>query len=297
MTYYLLELLKLFSRIELKDVFDVAIVAILIYAVILFIRQTKTYFIVYAAVTLFLLNYFANLLNLSLVRIIFQPLLTFIIVIFAVVFQREIRRFFVWFSIVGRRSFVERKIAISSGVTNNIVDAVVTLAERKVGALIVFAGDYPLETLVEGGYALDGRVSVPLLLSIFDPSTPGHDGAVVIDNNKVKRFGTHLPLAENIGRVNSFGTRHRAALGLSERTDAMILVVSEERGTISIAEGGEIEVVSNPREVENRIIGFMKENIVDDSQGGVWPYMVERHLWSKILAIGLAILAWFFFVY
>jgi hypothetical protein len=118
-----------------------------------------------------------------------------------------------------------------------------------------------------------------------------------VDNNRIKRFGAHLPLAENLGKTSRFGTRHRAALGLSERTDALIVVVSEEKGTISVAEGGDLITLDDPRELENRIASFMKENIVDDNRGGVWQYLIKRHLWSKVAAGLLAILAWFFFIY
>jgi diadenylate cyclase len=97
---------------------------------------------------------------------------------------------------------------------------------------------------VQGGIALDGQVSTPLLLSIFDPSSLGHDGVVIVEADRVRKFGVHLPLAERFEHYGHMGTRHRAALGLAERSNALVVAVSEEHGTISVASGGELRALT-----------------------------------------------------
>ena len=107
----------------------------------------------------------------------------------------------------------------------------------------------PIESHVEGGIALDGRLSEPLLLSLFDPSSPGHDGAVILRGAQIERFAVHLPLSVNRAALGPGGTRHAAALGLSERCDAICIVVSEERGTVSVARDGLLRVLARPQDL------------------------------------------------
>ncbi len=285
----------MFDILSLSDVFDILIVALFIYAVLIFIKQTRSYFIFYALVFLFAAYSLSQYFSLSLTRQLVQPLLTFIIVIFVVVFQREIRRFFVWTTANGRRWSIERQLSRSTEMVKDVVDAVIQMAKQRIGALIVFAGDDSLDLVAEGGYLLEGRVSIPLLLSIFDATSPGHDGAVIIDNYRIKRFGSHLPLAENLGKVSDYGTRHRAALGISERTDALTIVVSEEKGTISVAEGGQIIMVEDDTLLENRLREFLKEN--EPQPSSVWQVAIKHNLWAKVVAVVVAIILWFVLVY
>ena len=111
----------------------------------------------------------------------------------------------------------------------------------------------PIDSHVEGGIPLDGRLSEPLLLSIFDPSSPGHDGAVILRGAQLERFAVHLPLSANRAALGPGGTRHAAALGLSERCDATCIVVSEERGTVSIARDGAIRVLARPQDLAHEL--------------------------------------------
>ncbi len=286
---YLNHLIGIFS---LKDGLDIIIVAILIYVVILFLKQTRSYLVFYTVLLFLVGTYIAGRLDLTLTRQLLQPLLTFFILIFAIIFQKDIRRFFEWFFISGRRLAQQKKLSMSNEVANIIVRAVEEMAKKKMGAIIVFPGDYPLESVVDGGFSLDGKVTRPLLLSIFDTTSPGHDGAVIIENNRVRRFGVHLPLAdaEKYQGFGKAGTRHRAAAGVTEKTDAIAIVVSEERGEISIAESGVLRVAESSDELEAVVKNFIKENI--EVGNSFWDYFLVKNWNAKILSLGLALAAW-----
>jgi DNA integrity scanning protein DisA with diadenylate cyclase activity len=164
-----------------------------------------------------------------------------------------------------------------------------------VGALIVITGNFRLEGIIEGGWPLNGQISMPLILSIFDPSSPGHDGAIVIEGDVVKKFGVHLPLAENFQAFGNLGTRHRAALGLAQKSDAMVIVVSEERGTISLAYKGNIKVVENISELQKQIEKFVKEKF--PSKTIPLKNIFIRNLKEKVLSIVIALILWILLIY
>lgn len=278
----------------LKDLLDILLVALLLYIVLIFIRQTRSYFIIYTLVFLSGVYYLATWLDLGLTRQIFQPFLTFSVFLFAIVFQRDLRRFFDWFFISGRKWMWDKNRTRGVEVTDLIIRAVEMMAKSKTGALIVLPGDYPLESLIEGGNQLDGRVSVPLLLSIFDPTSPGHDGAVIIDNNRLRRFGVHLPLAENYQGFDKAGTRHRAGAGITERSDALAIIVSEERGEISVAEGGVLTLIKNKEDLERRLVEFIKENKEPPADSS-WHYFWAKNTYIKVASVSLAVLFWLAF--
>lgn len=285
-----------FPVLQLRDLVDISIVALIIYLIIAFIHQSRSYFILYVLLFLFGVNYLARELNLSLTRQIFQPLLTFVLLFFVVVFQREIRRFFEWFSAHGRRLTAQRQMALSSDSARTIADTVFEMAEKKTGAIIVLAGDYSLDQKTEGGFLLDGRISRPLLLSIFDSNSPGHDGAAIVSNNRIRKFGVHLPLAEKFSKFATLGTRHRATAGITQRTDSAAIVVSEERGEISWSEEGELIKIASAGELERRVAGFLKENLESSAFSG-WHNWLTEHWPSKVLSIFLSFVLWSVFVY
>ena len=146
-------------------------------------------------------------------------------------------------------------------VTDTLTETVAHLADQHTGALIAIRGHQPWERLLRGGIRLDGRLSQPLLVSIFDDSTPGHDGVVLLEGDRVTRFAVHLPLTENLPEASRFGgTRHAAALGLAEQCDALVIVVSEERGTISVAEGEHITELATASELKERLTHFWQRH-------------------------------------
>ena len=278
----------------LKGFFDILIVAILIYAVLIFIKQTHSFFILWGLLILFGIGLLSKVFDLGLTSRFFESFLPSFFIIFVIIFQKEVRHFFEWFLRSNGKSGAS-KIPLSSRVSRMIIDAVDDLAKKKIGALIVLAGRFRLEGYLEGGWVLGGHVSTPLLLSIFDPDSAGHDGAVIIENNLVKKFGVHLPLAENFQRFGDLGTRHRSALGLAQKTDALIIVVSEERGTISLARNGSIEQLSDIAALQRTIDNFIKEKF--PAQKIPLQNIFTRNIAEKAASLALAVVFWLLFIF
>lgn len=287
-------LAKLQEAFGYRDAVDILIVAFLVYLVIVLLKRTHSFFILGGIILLFLLYLLAQFsgffLTVILLRYFFLQFLIFILV---VIFQKELRNFFEWIFVLGR--FPRRKTKYLSSLTaSEITDSLEHLAKNKIGALIVLTGQEPLGRFIEGGQSLDGYVSKPLLLSIFDPSSPGHDGAIVIEGDRVKKFGTHLPLAEKFSAYNHLGTRHRSALGLSQRCDALVLVVSEERGSISLAYHGELRVVEETSQLVQEIQRFVS---IETEDRAPWREWFAHNTKEKGMALAIAILLWLTLVF
>jgi uncharacterized protein (TIGR00159 family) len=159
------------------------------------------------------------------------------VLVLVVVFQEDLRRGLEQLAVWGLR---RRSRAAPPDVVDTLVGAVRRLMADRTGALIVIPGREPIERHVAGGIPLEARISEPLLLSLFDPHSPGHDGAVTVEGDRVSQFAVHLPLSSDSSQLAGSGTRHAAGLGLAERSDALCIVVSEERGTVSIARDGRL---------------------------------------------------------
>jgi hypothetical protein len=170
------------------------------------------------------------------------------------------------------------------------------MATNKIGALMAVAGHESLDRHTDGGHDIGGRISAPLLLSIFDPHSIGHDGAVVLDQGRIERFGVHLPISKNRKEIRGRGTRHSAALGLSECADALILVVSEERGIVSVAENGKLAEMPTPDALRARLDGFLREKFPEQT-APLWKRYVMHHGGLKLVSVALAVLAWFALAY
>lgn len=258
---------------ESRNLFDVLIISFLIFLAIKFLRETHSLPVMIGVLTLFVFYGFALLFDLSLTILVFRSIFGIFLVLVAIIFQRELRRFFstFGFSAVARRLVHPRETIIEI-----IIRAVSRLAREKIGALLVFPGREPIERHFEGGYRLNGEISEPLLLSIFDKTSPGHDGAAVIEENRVKKFAVHLPLAEKIEKENIFGLRHRAALGLAEHSDALIIAVSEEKGTVSVARNGQIEQLKNDDELRKKLFYFYGERLSQSGIAGIWRWFLRN---------------------
>lgn len=283
-----------FQYVQLMDLLDILIVSIFIYLVIILLKRTKSYFVISGLIILFAIYSLSYALQLQLTTTILKYFFTFSAVIIVILFQKEWRSFFEWISILGM--FGGRKNAKPKAVDvliKTIYESIVYLAQHSVGALIIMPGLQRVDHFIEGGVVLNGRVSTPLLLSLFDASSPGHDGGVVIENDLIKRFSTHLPLADK--PIAERGTRHRAALGLAERCDAFIIVVSEERGEISIARNGVLQKVSI-EEFHQKLEEFYKVE-KERSTMETWKMWLLHHTKEKFIAVCVAIILWFLLIF
>jgi hypothetical protein len=170
------------------------------------------------------------------------------------------------------------------------------LAETRTGALVAIRGREPWDSLITGGIPLGGAVSQPLLYSIFHPDTAGHDGAVLMEGDRVTRFGAHLPLATTLPPASrAGGTRHAAALGLAQQCDALLIVVSEERGTLSVAHHGRLDEMETVSDLKGRMAAFWQEHYEPTAErSGPWS---RSGLQTAALSVGLAAVLWVAFAY
>jgi uncharacterized protein (TIGR00159 family) len=288
---------EVLTNFNFSDLLDIFIVALIFYFIMLFIKQTQSYIIVNASLGLVVLFYLSKALDLGLIRQFFQPLLAFIVVILVVVFQGELRRFIRWISAPTKFHF-SKVLTMPLESIDSILNAVEFMAQKKIGGLIIFQGEQNIEDLLNGGFGADAKISTHLLLSIFDSHTPGHDGAVIITRNKIRKFGVHLPLAENYEGYAKAGLRHRAGVGISEQSDVLAVIVSEERGTISISENGKIKPIESVRELRQELLDFYKENEADElTWHNFWEYVFFKNFWTKLLSLSVASLLWFFLIF
>lgn len=224
-------------------VFEVFFLYILIYIAIMYVRGTRAVYILIGIFgTYFVLNIAAKLLNFTVTLWIMEKLWAILTLACVVIFQPELRRGFASLGAVIRRGRHQQREML-----DELTAAANYFAEHKTGALIVLENNVRVRAVsATGGVALDCKVSAPLLECIFMNKSPLHDGAVVINGNRITAAHVILPLARMEGREVCFGTRHRAAMGITEETDAVAVVISEERGTVSVAYRGELEEVTNP---------------------------------------------------
>lgn len=219
----------------LFDVLDVAVVAYLIYQFLLLIKGTVTFRVVVVLGCLFLIYAGSHITGLKTVNWVLGNVFGSLIILLAIIFQHDLRRALV---IISRRAAEPAGKGEGHEVIDELVTAAASLASRSIGALIVVEREMPLDGFLAVGTDIDAKVSSELLTSIFLPYSPIHDGAVVIQRGKITKAGCFLPLAQNPEISKSLGTRHRAAIGLSEIVDAVAIVVSEETGTVSVSIGG-----------------------------------------------------------
>jgi hypothetical protein len=204
-------------------------------------------------------------------------------VVIVVIFQTELRQLFERLAIISLRR--RPPAPAGDGTAEIVTQTLGDLARARVGALVVLPGRQPIETYVRGGLALDGRLSVPLLWSLFDPHSPGHDGAVIVAGDRVVRFAAHLPLSTDFTQLVGVGTRHAAALGLAELTDALCLVVSEERGQIGIARAGRLLHPVDSASLNATLTGFFAEMRPPERRRSSWRPLVFEHGAEKLASL------------
>lgn len=229
---------EVFTNLRWQDVLDIGIIAFVIYHLINMIKGTRAMQMIIGLVIVLMAYVSSQVLGLFTLNWILDNFLASIIVVVIVIFQSDIRRALTQVGtapLFGGADRIER-----SQVLEEITKAVVALASMRVGGLIVLEREVGLNDYIEVGTPLDARVSRELLESVFLPRSPIHDGAVVIQKGKIAAARCFLPLSVDSNLSKNIGTRHRAAVGLTEETDAVAIVVSEEQGKISLVVGGKI---------------------------------------------------------
>ena len=238
--------------LEWMDVLDIAIVAAFFYQVLVLIRGTRAMQMAVGAGLVTFLYFLSRWLELEAVNWIIRNALGYVVIAVIVLFQADIRRALAHF---GRAPFLRYfgRVAGAEDTVEELVTAVGNLAAHKIGALIVIERQIGLRNYIEGGIPLDATITYDLLASIFQPTAPLHDGAVIVQGDRIAAAACFLPLSVNPKVSRALGTRHRAALGLTEENDAVAVVVSEETGIISIALNGRIERDFTPETLRLRL--------------------------------------------
>lgn len=276
-------------------VFDILLFSVFVYGLIMLLKQTRALFVVYGIIIVSFTYGAAQLFDFTLTAAALNLFFSVFLIGIVILFQAELRRYF---EIIAITLSPSAKNMAKKPVLEDI-DRVVRVAERfakeKTGMLVVFAGREAIGRHVSGGFDLYGVISEPLLESIFDASSPGHDGALVIEGRTITKFGVHLPLSQDFGQIEIYGTRHSAGLGIAEVSDALAVIVSEEKGTMSVAQGGILKTVKSAAELRTIISGFLRERHAKKKfflQGGTVENIPE-----KILAVLLAVAAWLIVVF
>ncbi|HKO98877.1 MAG TPA: diadenylate cyclase CdaA [Pyrinomonadaceae bacterium] len=227
---------------EPRNIADLILVFLLVYAVLKLVRGTRAAPMAAAIGVFALLYWFAAQRNLATLEFILRGALLYIGVAIIVLFQNEIRQALITFGNRFRMPFTRRPVGqFGEGVYDEVVLAATSLSSTKTGALIVIERNVSLKNIIDGGVKLDAELSYDLLVSIFNTESPLHDGAVIVRRHRVAAASCFLPLTLNPRLSRDLGTRHRAALGVTEDTDALAVVISEESGLISVVQRGEIK--------------------------------------------------------
>ena len=265
-----------------SDLLDIVLTAYLVYVLLLLIRGTRAVQILQGIMLLLVLRLVAQGLHLWTLLWIFNGVLIASGVAIPVVFQPELRRALAQ---LGSGEFIEGRSSHHGADTDDAVSTIVGrtasfLSRNSIGAIVVVERGTGLEEYVESGRVLDARISYELLMSLFTPKTPLHDGAVIIRRDRVVAAGCFLPLSEAVSVDRRIGTRHRAALGITEQTDAVALLVSEETGDVELARSGRlVQCGRSPEEVTQALKTALTP--IAASAGKRRPVDYIRDLWSR----------------
>jgi Uncharacterized conserved protein len=280
---------------RIADFLDIAVISVLLYFCLVWLRQRASRSLVIGIGLIAVLYICAQRLDMVLTSWLFRAGFTAVLIALVLVFQTDIRRaierFAAWSSFrAGHRS------AASLQTTDMIIEAVQKLAENKIGALLAFKGREPIDRHIRGGVSLNGRISYPLLYGLFNTASPTHDGAVIIEGEWIDKFAVYLPISQHVKEGSEAGTRHAAGIGLSEACDAFVIIVSEERGTISVAEHGRLDVLSSPAILKERLEKYYNYIRPKNNTKTRFKWL-RRSMGTKALSLCLAGLIWAVFAF
>ena len=249
-----------FPRIHVTDIIEILIISFLIFHILRWLKKTRAWSLVKGLMLIVVFIIIANLLQMNTILWIVRNILSIAAISFVVLLQPELRKAL---EDLGEKNFVTNFVydniknaeegLFSDKTINEIVRACVEMGKVKTGALIVIEQNQSLEEYDRTGIEVDAAVTSQLLINIFEKNTPLHDGAVIISGNRVRSATCYLPLSDNMNLPKHLGTRHRAGVGISETTDSLTVIVSEETGAISVAYKGRLEMVNDPEVLKERI--------------------------------------------
>jgi uncharacterized protein (TIGR00159 family) len=296
--------ISLFS-LHWQNYLDIFFVAGLLYSLYIWLRGTRAFHILIGLAGLGILYFIASWSGLFLTSWLLQYLLGVTLLLLIVIFQPEIRQLLEKVSLFAMLR--QKGGAIPRSVLTEIAEACFYLADQRIGALLVFPRTTPITDAVQDGIRLDSLVTEPLLITIFQKSSPIHDGAVIIENSRVIKAGTYLPLSTREGLDPKYGTRHRAALGISEHGDTLGIVVSEERGIVSLVQNGQIEMMTGVDQLRQHLEEALmpqlrsKTSLREMMLASIasrfnYHELIRQNLAAKFLALGLACFLWFMLI-
>ncbi len=250
-----------FLQLSLTDILDILLLAIIIYVAFRWIRGTSAMSIFIAIISLYVIRVLVSAFNMRLMNALMETVLDVGVIALIVIFQPEIRKFLIrignryMHSARGQRIFEKvfgknKGNSASSEAANEITEACRRMSESKTGALIVIAHQIPLDEIISTGDNIDAAIHRRLLMNLFFKNSPLHDGAVVISGERIVAARCTLPITERTNIPASYGMRHKAAIGITEETDAEVVTVSEETGNISFVKGGQVTRINNINELK-----------------------------------------------
>ncbi len=250
-------MMEFLRQIRWQDLVDIVLMSIILYRLLLIIKGTKAAKMLVGIGVLLVASFFSKYLQLHTMDWLVQSFWAQVVIALIVLFQPEIRR---TLAKMGESSLLQGFTSAEELKSlEEIVRASIALANRKIGALVVIEREVSLRDYVEIGISLDARVTKELLLSVFHPTSPIHDGAVVIRGNRALAAGCFLPITLGGDVSKALGTRHRAGIGITEETDAVAIIVSEETGTVSVAMDGKLEAPIDMGTLRNILTGLFTE--------------------------------------
>jgi diadenylate cyclase len=257
---------NILNRPRLIDVFDILVVAFLIYKLLLLTSGTRASQVLKGFILLVVGNWLSSALNLTSVNWVLETLLNNGTLVLMILFQPELRRAL---EQIGRRTKLfkanQQDKSDCQRIVSEINQCLQNLSRRRIGALLVFEQRTGLNDFIDTGVQLDSLISSGLLINIFEPNTPLHDGAIILRDNRIVSAACVLPLTEASNLSRELGTRHRAGIGITETTDAIVFIVSEETGIISVAQGGKLT-----RHLDIDAVDRILSKMYDDSDDSVW---------------------------
>ncbi len=263
------------TTMNIYDIFEILIIAFLMYYILVWVKATRAWLLLRGMIVICVFLLLAYVMDMSTIMWLAEHVLSFAVIALLVVLQPELRHAL---ENLGRRNFLpsalfsdsnhQEQEIFSEKTINEITKACVEMGKMKTGALIVIEQKESLKDYERTGIDVDAIVSSQLLINIFEHNTPLHDGAVIIRGNRVTSATCYLPLSDNLGLSKELGTRHRAGVGISEVTDSLTVIVSEETGKISVAFQGELERSLNSEQLKERLQVILNNKSPNDKSGG-----------------------------